>query len=204
MLLIITKCTASAKYFWRTWYFFTCILDSCVSQYTILIQLVSVTCWKTVLAFFHTIFGATNDLLPFLALFINKEECFLLFWLKSFCFRVKQMKTQVSLKHRSLTRPFLDTPAVYLRPEHSNLYWCFILSHFCSTVLHHKKIAAGILRKKLFFMCKHVDHNAFNPANIKFHSHISVKVHLAWCLSLGSSILNYLILLQTEDYSSAQ
>lgn len=44
-------------------------LDSLVSRYTILIQLVSITCWKTVPAFFspQIIFGATNDPLPFLS-----------------------------------------------------------------------------------------------------------------------------------------
>lgn len=59
------------------------------------------------------------------------------------------------------------------------------------------------MRLFFFFMCKHIDHNGFNPANRRFHSQTNVKAHLVSCPPLCSSIINYLIPLQPEDYGSA-
>lgn len=101
--------------------------------------------------FFQTIFGTNNDLLHFLALLVSKEECFLLFWLNSFLFQGEE----------DILSPCLDSLTVYLKPKHSNLYWClcFILNQSCNTVLHQKN------------SCRHFEERLFYTLTV---------MHLIW------------------------
>lgn len=103
MLLIIPKYIASAKYFWRPWYFFVFLFPRqfCLTLHHLDPISISYLLENSACYFSRLSLEPPTIHFPSQSFLISKKECFLLFRLKSFCFRVKKMKTQLALTHIS-------------------------------------------------------------------------------------------------------